>query len=152
MEGGKKFDCADCVAFCCSNVYEVLLTAVEVARLSLRLNVGPAEFKRRYTTDGSTLAKKPDPIFGKACVFLDLDARHCTIYSSRPGVCKVWPRPEHAAPGAEGRCGFYDVYTHLRNELEPTAMPLFQLVRVQESEHPATRPNPARAAGAAGGE
>lgn len=147
MAGEKKFDCTDCVAFCCSNVYQVSLTAVDVARLSFDGAMGPAEFKSRYTTDGFTLKQVPDPLFGTACVFLDQEARRCTIYNSRPAVCRVWPRPEHAAPGAEGRCGFYDLYAHLRNELEPTALPLFQLVRVADSQHQATRPNPARAAG-----
>jgi Fe-S-cluster containining protein len=152
MEGGKRFDCTDCVAFCCSNVYAVALTAIEVARLAYRLRVGPAEFKRRYTTDGFTLKQFDDQLFGRACIFLDREARHCTVYSDRPGVCQVWPRPEHAAPGAAGRCGFYDLYTHLRNELEPEVVPLFQLARAEGSKHPATRPNPARAADASGGE
>lgn len=149
MDGVKKFDCTDCVAFCCSGNFRVAVTAVEVARLSLRLGLGPAEFKSRYTTDGATLVQKHDEVFGKACVFLDLEARHCTIYSSRPDVCKVWPRPEHAAPGAEGRCGYYDLYAYVRNEHEPQAMPLVQLVRVTDSTHRATLPNPSRAAVAA---
>lgn len=144
----KKFDCRDCVAFCCSNVYQVSLTAVEVARLAFRRSMGPAEFKSRYTTDGFTLKQTPDQIFGRACVFLDQEARHCTIYNDRPAVCREWPRPEHAAPGAVGRCGFYDVYAHLRNELEPAALPLFQIVRVADSTHRATLPNPARSAAA----
>jgi uncharacterized protein len=148
MEGGKQFDCADCVAFCCSNVYQVALTAVEVMRLASRLSMTPAQFKSRYTTDGFTLKQVPDQLFGRACVFLDQEARHCTVYSERPAVCQVWPRPEHAAPGAAGRCGFYDLYTHLRNELEPSVMPLFQIGRAEGSRHRATRPNPARAAGA----
>jgi len=147
MEGEKKFDCTDCVAFCCSNVYQVSLTVVEVARLALRRGVGPAEFKSRYTTDGFTLKQVPDQIFGRACVFLDQESRQCIVYSSRPEVCRVWPRPEHAAPGAAGRCGFYDLYTHLRNELEPAVMPLFQIVRAEGSRQRATRPNPARADG-----
>lgn len=146
MDEGKKFDCADCVAFCCSNVYQVTLNVVDVARLALRRQLGPAEFKARYTTDGFTLKQVPDQIFGLACVFLDQEGRHCTVYTDRPAVCRVWPRPEHAAPGAEGRCGFYDVYTHLRNELEPEVVPLFQLVRAEGSRHPATQSNPARAA------
>lgn len=145
MEGEKKFDCTDCIAFCCSNVYAVTLTGVEVARLSLRLSLTPQEFRRRYTVDGHTLRQKEDAIFEKACIFLDPTARRCTVYSSRPEVCRVWPRPEDAAPGAAGRCGFYDLYTHLRNELEPNVVPLFQLVRAVDSQHTATQPNPARA-------
>lgn len=147
METGKKFDCGDCIAFCCSNVYQVTLKVTDVARLAFRFRLGPGDFKSRYTTDGFTLKQVDDQLFGRACVFLDQEARHCTVYNDRPEVCRVWPRPEDAAPGAQGRCGFYDLYTHLRNELEPAVVPLFQLARAVDSKHPATRPNAARAAG-----
>lgn len=147
MSAETLYDCGDCVAFCCTGVYAVSLAGVDYARLALKLEVSPAELKRKYMTDGVTLRKKEDPIGGTACVFLDTTERRCTVYSARPEVCRVWPRPEHAAPGAVGRCAFYDLYTHLRNELEPEAMPLVQIVRVQGSAHPATRPNEKRRAG-----
>lgn len=135
-----QYDCSDCVAFCCSGVYQVALSGPDVARLALHLKASPAAVRRRFTTDGVTLVKQPDPLAGESCIFLDLVGRRCTIYKVRPEVCRQWPRPEHAAPGAEGRCCFYDLYTHVRNEQEPEAMPLVQIVRVLNPTHQATRP------------
>jgi hypothetical protein len=34
-----KFDCADCVAFCCSGIYQVSVEGAEMARLCLRLGL-----------------------------------------------------------------------------------------------------------------
>jgi Fe-S-cluster containining protein len=149
MGDERKFDCSDCVSFCCSGVYNVALRGNDLARLSLRTGLAPAQFRSRYcAADGETLRHKPDPLFGEACVFLDLTARRCTVYEARPAVCREWPKGEHAAPGAEGRCCFYDLYAHVRNEQEPNAMPLVQIVRVVDATHPATLP---KAKGAAGG-
>jgi len=133
-----KFDCSDCVGFCCAGFYRVTLRGTDLARLALNLNLPPAEVERRYTDGARTLLHKPDPLFGEACVFLDLVERRCTVYKSRPSVCREWPRPEDAAPGAEGRCCFYDLYTHVRREQSPQAMPLVQIVSLQGATHPAT--------------
>lgn len=140
MNNGTPYDCSDCVGFCCSGVYNVSVLGRDLPRLALRLGISPTEFRRTYTTDGVTLRRQHDPLFGEACVFLDLVERRCSVYNARPEVCRVWPRPEHAAPGAEGRCCFYDTYRFVRNELEPQAMPLVQIVRVVGSTHPATLP------------
>jgi uncharacterized protein len=146
MNDGHLYDCSDCVAFCRSGVYQVGLRPADVALLSVHLRLTFAEVQRRYTTDGWTLRHQRDPLFGSACVFLNLLERRRTVYQARPEVCRAWPRPEHAAPGAEGRCCYYDLYSHVRNEMERQAVPLVQIVRVTEPAHPATLPK----AGAAG--
>lgn len=147
MNVEPKFDCSDCVAFCCSGNYNVAAGPADVALLSVQLRMTFDEVQRRYTTDGTTLRHQRDPLFGSACVFLDLVKRRCTVYAARPAVCRVWPRPEHAAPGVEGRCAYYDLYCHVRNEMERQAVPLVQIVRVEEPSHPATLPKPADDAG-----
>lgn len=142
----KPFDCSDCVAFCCSGAYLVALEGKDVARLALHLGRTTAEVRRLYTTDGRTLRQRNDPVFERACVFLELEKRECSVYTARPEACRAWPRPEHAAPGTEGRCAFYDLYSFVRNEQEPRALPLVQIVRVVGSHHPATQPKERSAA------
>lgn len=112
----------------------------DLAPLALNLNMPAEEVLRRYTEDGATLRHKNDPLFGEACIFLDLDERRCKIYKARPSVCRAWPRPQDAAPGAEGRCSFYDLYTHVRREQGHASMPLIQIVTLRDSQHPATLP------------
>ena len=78
---------------------------------------------RRFTTsfDGERiLRRKADPIFGKACRFLDPVKRQCTIYFARPEVCREFP--DHA------RCAYYDLMQFERvQQGDDTVMPLVQI-------------------------
>jgi uncharacterized protein len=146
MSQEKLYDCSDCVAFCCSGSYQVSAGPGDLAVLAVQHGISLDEAQRRFTTDGTTLRHQRDPLFGSACIFLDLLNRRCTVYKARPAVCRSWPRPEHAAPGTEGRCCYYDLYTHVRNEMERQALPLIRIVRVAEPTHPATLPKAKEAA------
>lgn len=130
------YDCEQCPAYCCT-VYEgVSVTEEDGKRLARRLNLTVAMTAQLYFALDTlrpnyvNLRRKPDPVTGgKCCTFLDTTTRRCSVYEDRPGVCRVWPDPTHAAPGAEGRCCYYDALVQLRNECHPNAMPLVQIGR-----------------------
>ena len=58
--------------------------------------------ERGHTSKAGTpmLRHKKDSIFDTACMFLDQEKRRCTIYESRPTVCRQYPNGP--------RCGYYD--------------------------------------------
>jgi Fe-S-cluster containining protein len=47
------------------------------------------------------LRRQKDPVFGRACRFLNLETRGCTIYHARPKACREYP--------GRSRCSYYDV-------------------------------------------
>jgi Fe-S-cluster containining protein len=128
---------------CCSVYGAVTLSMVEARAIADHLAVPFDHFAVTYTVpvpdhpDQRMLARQPDPIgdpvFG-SCVFLDLSQRRCTVYEARPSNCRDWPKREHQAPGAEGRCCYYDVLEQARRELKGngpgTPIPLIQIRRL----------------------
>ena len=59
----------------------------------------------RFTKKGRTakeriLRHQSDEHFITICRFLDTNTRACTVYNSRPGICREFP--------GQGRCGYYD--------------------------------------------
>ena len=66
------------------------------------------------------LRRKADPIFGKACKFLDPVARRCTVYEGRPAVCREFP--------ARARCAYHDLLVFERSQQgDDTVLPLVQI-------------------------
>ncbi len=78
---------------------------------------------QRFTTTYNgerILRRKADPIFGKACRFLDPTTRGCTIYFSRPSVCREFPD--------RARCAYYDLLQFERSQQgDETVVPLVQI-------------------------
>jgi Fe-S-cluster containining protein len=104
-----SYDCLKCPAYCCS--YPVIaLTKRDIARLARYFGIDPDTAERRFTKAAyghkRIMRRKADPIFGRACRFLDVDSRRCTIYTARPEVCRQFP--------TERRCGYYDFLTFER--------------------------------------
>jgi Fe-S-cluster containining protein len=100
-----KYDCLDCVGYCCAIYERVEVTPRDLLRLARYFGVDPETAKRRYTKMHSgerVLRRTPDPIFGMSCMFQDPDRRICTIYDGRPAVCRAWPTH------GNGRCVYYD--------------------------------------------
>ncbi len=89
------YDCSKCPAYCCT-------------------------YDERYTKmagETAVLRHQKDPIYGKACMFLDLEKRRCTIYEARPGVCHEYPD--------QPRCGYYDFLKWERQQQgDPDFIPL----------------------------
>ncbi|HYY41913.1 MAG TPA: YkgJ family cysteine cluster protein, partial [Pyrinomonadaceae bacterium] len=70
--------------------------------------------------DERVLRRKADPIFGKACKFLDPQTRGCTIYHARPAVCREYPARSH--------CAYYDlIQFERRQQADESVVPLVQI-------------------------
>ncbi len=107
-----KYDCSNCVAYCCSVYDEVQVGRKDVARLARHFGLGPRAAAARFTKlVGRTrvLTRKRDPLLGEACAFLDVESRACGIYDARPRVCRIWP--EHG----DG-CVYYDLLQFEREQ------------------------------------
>ena len=117
------YDCANCPAYCCSIYERVQVTKRDIKRLAKHFGVSVQKAVERYTTtyqNERILRRKADPIFGKACKFLNPETRGCTIYNARPAVCREFP--------ARQRCAYYDLLQFERiQQDDETVVPLVQI-------------------------
>jgi Fe-S-cluster containining protein len=101
----------------------VQVTPRDIKRLAKHFGVEVEQAQKKFTTTWQgeqILRRKADPIFGKACKFLDPDTRRCTIYHARPLVCREFP--------ARARCAYYDLLTFERvQQGDDTVVPLVQI-------------------------
>jgi Fe-S-cluster containining protein len=105
-----KYNCAKCPGYCCS--YPVIpLTKRDVQRLADHFGLGFKDARRKYTkVDGDepyAMRRKADEHYGRICQFFDTDARRCTIYTARPGICRSYP--------GGTSCGYYEFLASERN-------------------------------------
>ena len=113
------YDFAKCPAYCCS--YEQIgVNRRDVKRLAKHFGIDEETAERRFTKikDGEiVLRHQKDEIYGSVCMFLDTQARRCTIYTARPGVCHDYP--------AAARCGYYEFLRWERtHQGDPEFIPL----------------------------
>ena len=117
------YDCTKCPAYCCSIYDRVQVTKRDISRLAGYFGVDFETAQKRYTTTWQgerILRRKADPIFGKACKFLDPTTRQCTIYDARPLVCREFP--------GRVRCAYYDLLQFERiQQGDDTVVPLVQI-------------------------
>jgi Fe-S-cluster containining protein len=117
------YDCTKCPAYCCSIYDRVQVTKRDLKRLADHFGVDFEAAQKRYTTTWQgepILRRKADPIFGKACKFLDPATRQCTIYDARPLVCREFP--------GRVRCAYYDLLQFERiQQGDDTVVPLVQI-------------------------
>lgn len=117
------YNCSKCPAYCCSIYERVQVTKRDLKRLAKHFAVDLETAARRFTTvwqGERVLRRKADPIFGKACKFLNPDTRQCTIYHARPLVCREFP--------ARARCAYYDLLQFERvQQGDDTVLPLVQI-------------------------
>jgi Fe-S-cluster containining protein len=118
-----QFDCARCPAYCCAIYERVAVSKRDVERLAKHFGVTVETAMERYTklyNGERVLRRTADPIFGKACLFLDRETRGCTIYHARPSTCREYP--------GRSRCSYYDVLQFERQQQnDPEALPLVQI-------------------------
>jgi Fe-S-cluster containining protein len=117
-----QYSCAKCPGYCCSYA-EIEITERDIARLARHFDITFEAAVERYTKRHRTkdiymLRHRRDHIFESTCVLFDQEKRCCTVYESRPGVCRKYPD----AP----RCGYYDFLKFEReqqgdDEFIPTA-------------------------------
>jgi Fe-S-cluster containining protein len=118
-----QYDCTKCPAYCCAIYDRVQVTKRDISRLARHFDVTYEVAEQRFTTtwkDERVLRRKADPLFGKACKFLDPVGRGCTIYQARPAVCREYP--------ARSRCAYYDLLQfERRQQADETVLPLVQI-------------------------
>src|SRR5258705_13692168 len=117
------FNCDKCPAYCCSIYDRVQVTKRDIKRLAKHFGISVELVTKRFTKtweNEQVLRRKEDPIFGKACHFLDPQTRKCTIYEARPGVCREFPLTR--------RCGYYDLLTFERRQQDDfDVLPVVQI-------------------------
>ena len=117
------YNCSKCPAYCCSVYERVQVSNRDLRRLADHFAVDVETALRRFTTTYNgerILRRKADPIFGKACKFLDPMTRQCTVYDGRPSVCRNFPD--------RARCAYYDLLTFERSQQgDDTVVPLVQI-------------------------
>ncbi|HYR76248.1 MAG TPA: YkgJ family cysteine cluster protein [Pyrinomonadaceae bacterium] len=117
------YNCSKCPAYCCSIYERVQVTKRDLKRLAKHFAVDLETAARRFTSiwqGERVLRRKADPIFGKACKFLNPDTRQCTIYHARPLVCREFP--------GRARCAYYDLLQFERvQQGDDTVLPLVQI-------------------------
>jgi hypothetical protein len=105
------YDCLKCPAYCCSIYERVQVTPRDIRRLAKHFGVTLEIATERYTKlfgKERVLRRKADPIFGKACTFLNPETRQCRIYHARPLVCREFPNA--------ARCAYYDLLEFERKQ------------------------------------
>lgn len=133
--GKPKYDCTDCVGYCCSIYDRVDVTKRDLKRLARHFGISVEKAEKKYTTlvDGiRSLKKVDDLIFDRTCIFLNQTTRLCTIYEGRPGACREWP--VHSGD----RCVYYDILKFERlQQDDPDYVPVVDirvLIDVEEEE------------------
>ena len=109
-----QYDCTRCPAYCCTYP-RIPVTKRDIARLAKLYEISPEKARQRFTKKGEgkrerVLRHQEDEIFGTACRFLDTETRICTIYESRPQICRDFPGTK--------RCGYYDFLKFEREQLD----------------------------------
>lgn len=123
--GKPKYDCTDCIGYCCSIYDRVDVNKYDIKRLAKYFGVTEEQALRKYTTiiDGFRVLKRvPDTLFERTCTFLNQETRLCSIYEARPGTCRNYP--VHAGD----RCVYYDLLTHERlQQGDPDFVPIVEI-------------------------
>jgi Fe-S-cluster containining protein len=99
-----RYSCSKCPAYCCTYA-EIEVTRRDIERLARHFCIDYVQAEARYTKfnpkkNVRMLRHRDDVIFDSACVLLDPEKRRCTVYTSRPAVCRQYPD--------SSRCGYYD--------------------------------------------
>ena len=118
-----QFDCSKCPGYCCSYPH-IEIQKRDVQRLAKHFGLSYEEAERRFTRwakdeDGEVriLRHQKDAIYGSICRFFDTEARRCTVYAARPGVCRQYPNGS--------KCGYYEfVRFERKHQDNPDFIPL----------------------------
>lgn len=96
------YDCSQCPGYCCS--YEKIEVGKrDLERLARHFGIGTDAAGERFTKiiDGEpVLRHQKDDVYATVCIFFDRAERRCSVYESRPAVCREYPDGP--------RCGYYD--------------------------------------------
>ncbi len=105
------YNCSKCPGYCCTYP-RIVVTDKDIARLAYYFGISEDAARLRYTrqyefesddpdeyVNERILKHRKDHIYKTSCMFLDLEARRCTIYEGRPSVCREFPNGK--------KCGYY---------------------------------------------
>ena len=110
--GSAMYNCKKCPGYCCSYPL-IALNKRDVERLAKHFRLTFRQAKAKFTVErwGAkySMRRKKDHIFGGVCRFFDTEKRCCTVYESRPSLCRSFPG---------GRCGYYDFLAFERRAQE----------------------------------
>lgn len=97
-----------CFTRCCGDV-NIVLTPVDVLKLSRRLGLRTDEFLDRHTLTPITrelhlpvLLLRMEEGSDKRCPFLGADPQGCTVYDDRPWACRMYPLGMGVPPAKAG--------------------------------------------------
>ena len=118
-----KYDCDNCIAYCCSIYERIQVTPRDIRRLAAHFRVLPEVATERFTKvyrKERILRRKADRLFGESCTFLDQSTRKCTIYNARPLACREFP--------TASRCSYYELLEFEReHQGDPDVIPLVKI-------------------------
>ena len=103
-KSGNQYDCSKCPGYCCS--YPLIEVGKrDIQRLAKHFDITYQQAETRYTRFDKaekirSLRQQDDQHFGRICKLFDIKKRQCTVYESRPAVCRDYPDGK--------RCGYYD--------------------------------------------
>ncbi len=103
-KSGNSYDCSKCPGYCCS--YPLIEVGKrDIQRLAKHFGITYLQAETRYTRfDRSekvrSLRQQEDLHFGRICKLFDTKKRQCTVYESRPAVCREYPDGK--------RCGYFE--------------------------------------------
>jgi Fe-S-cluster containining protein len=119
-----SFNCDKCPGYCCSHA-RIAVTENDIHRLAKHFGLSDRAARKRFTyhyeaqnISEQILRHHKDTIYKSVCGLFDRETRRCTVYESRPNVCRKYPY------GNE--CGYYDFLKFERDfhddeEFVPTA-------------------------------
>jgi len=130
--GKLKYDCTDCVGYCCSIYDRVDVWKKDLKRLARHFDITPAQAKKKFTRKVgkyTALKRKEDLIFEETCIFLDQTTRLCSVYDARPDTCREWP--VHSGD----RCVYYDILQFERKQQDDEDyVPVVEIKVLEEVE------------------
>ena len=99
-----RYSCQKCPGYCCSYA-EIEITKRDIARLAQHFGLDYVQAEARFTKVDAArgihmLRHRKDHIFNSTCMLFDQNKRCCSVYESRPSVCRAYPDTAH--------CGYYD--------------------------------------------
>jgi len=99
-----KYSCLKCPGYCCSYP-EIEVTPRDIERLGRHFGLDYRAAEERFTKYDPVekvrlLRHRKDHVFDSTCMLFDQEKRRCTVYESRPAVCREYPDSP--------RCGYYE--------------------------------------------
>jgi len=98
------YNCERCPGYCCSYP-NIPVTRADLRRFARKFGISIETAEKKFTKWGAesgvrVLRHRGDEIYGTVCHLLDPENRRCTVYESRPKMCRGYP--------GSRRCGYYD--------------------------------------------